>query len=103
MPREVREPTSVERARAAAEEGIEGLGRSMAGTLAVLQAVDRMRTAGLILNATLGAAVIGALKGRSEAERALNLAAREAESAERHFRETVELNARLQGGSGEAE
>ncbi len=66
---------------AVAQVGIDGAGEVLAGTLALLDAVDQLRTTGMILNATLGAAVIATLKGRRDGLNALRLAEAEAEAA----------------------
>jgi hypothetical protein len=70
---------------AVARMGIDGAGEVMAGTLALLEAVDQLRATGMLLNATLGAAVISTLKGRRDGLSALRLAQDEAEAAVARF------------------
>jgi hypothetical protein len=61
---------------------MDGVGEAVSGTLAMLEAVNQIRETGMVLNATVSAAVIAILKRRpDEGLRALQLARQEADAA----------------------
>ncbi len=80
---------------AVAQEGMDGVGEALAGTLALLDAVEQLRSTGMLLNATLGAAVVSTLKGRGEGAQALQLARAETEAAVQRFERMVAAATRL--------